>query len=104
MKAIKSKINVDVISLHKLIKSNGYKLEFGDVLACLTAELPQLRVYSYMMPVSDFIDIVFGLHKSGQMHPGKDWQREFIRLAADLHADESASDADILIAGWDGGI
>lgn len=101
MKAIKSKINVDVISLRKLIKSNGYKLEFGDVITCLLQKLPQLHVYSYILPVSDFVDIVFAMHRSGQMHPGKDWQREFIRLAADLHNDESAADADILIAGWD---
>jgi c-di-GMP-related signal transduction protein len=101
MNISKTFTNVELVSLAKVIAIGGYKIEMDDVIASLYIRLPELTNYATIMSVHQFVDMVFNLYRCKQLGNCEAWQREFIRLAADLNNTEEYSDADILIAVWD---
>jgi c-di-GMP-related signal transduction protein len=101
MNISKTFTSVELVSLAKVIALGGYKVEMDDVISSLHVTLPDLTSYATIMSVRQFVDMVFELYKCKQLGHAEVWQREFIRLVADLNNTEEYSDADILIAVWD---
>lgn len=101
METSKTFSNVELVSLAKVIAIGGYKLSMDDVIASIYIRLPDITNYATVMSVQQFVDMVFDLYKCKQLGNAEIWQREFIRLVADLQNAEEYSDADILIAVWD---